>query len=136
MGKPIIWIGENKGANQLCSNFTADQRLCFRYTDSTIPLLSKSKISSLKPSSVVCVGPGQSHNCWFSCTGSYFIVRQIMYKTADKRMKSCDRMNNPRYKLFILKVRHKKYICNMFASIYHLFVDFCIPKIILIQQKI
>ena len=30
----------------------ADQRLCFRYTDSTIPLLSKSKISSLKPSSV------------------------------------------------------------------------------------
>ena len=26
---------------------TADQCLCFRYTDSTIPLLSKSKISSL-----------------------------------------------------------------------------------------
>ena len=25
----------------------ADQRLCFRYIDSTIPLLSKSKISSL-----------------------------------------------------------------------------------------
>ena len=28
-------------------NREADQRLCFRYTDSTIPLLSKSKISSL-----------------------------------------------------------------------------------------
>ena len=26
---------------------SADQRLCFRYTDSTIPLLSKSEISSL-----------------------------------------------------------------------------------------
>ena len=28
------------------SNCEADQRLCFRYTDSTITLLSKSKISS------------------------------------------------------------------------------------------
>ena len=31
---------------------TADRRLCFSYTDSTIPLLSKSQISSLQPSSV------------------------------------------------------------------------------------
>ena len=30
----------------------ADQRLCFRYTDSTIPLLPTSEISSLYPSSV------------------------------------------------------------------------------------
>ena len=34
------------------SNRAADHRLCFRYTDSTTPLLSKSKISSLYPSSV------------------------------------------------------------------------------------
>ena len=47
MGKPTICIGENKGADQLRSYCEADQRLCFRYTDSTIPLLSKSKISSL-----------------------------------------------------------------------------------------
>ena len=47
MGKPTICIGENKVAEQLRSNCEADQRLCFRYTDSTIPLLSKSKISSL-----------------------------------------------------------------------------------------
>ena len=33
-------------------NHEADQRLCFRYIDSTIPLLSKSEISSLWPSSV------------------------------------------------------------------------------------
>ena len=44
MGKPTICIGENKGADQLRINCEADQRLCFRYTDSTIPLLSKSKI--------------------------------------------------------------------------------------------
>ena len=48
MGKPTICLGENKGADQLCSNCEADQRLCFRSTDSTIPLpLSESKISIL-----------------------------------------------------------------------------------------
>ena len=40
MGKPTICIGENKG------NREADQRLCFRYSDSTVPLLLKSEISS------------------------------------------------------------------------------------------
>ena len=45
MGKPTICIGENKCADQLRGNREADQRLCFRYTDSTIPLLSKSEIS-------------------------------------------------------------------------------------------
>ena len=43
---------ENKGADQLCSNCTADQRLCFRYTDSTILLLLKLEISVFKPVSV------------------------------------------------------------------------------------
>ena len=38
-------LGENKDADQLCSNCTADQHLCFRYTDSTTPLLLISKIS-------------------------------------------------------------------------------------------
>ena len=37
---------ENKDADQLRGNREADQRLCFRYTDSTIPLLPKSEISS------------------------------------------------------------------------------------------
>ena len=42
MGKPTICICENKDEDQLRGNREADQRLCFRYTDS---------ISSLKPSS-------------------------------------------------------------------------------------
>ena len=46
MGKPTICIGENKDADQLRGNREADQRLCFRYTDSIIPLLHKSEISS------------------------------------------------------------------------------------------
>ena len=41
MGKPTICIGENKGADQLRSSCEADQRLCFRYSDSTIPLLEE-----------------------------------------------------------------------------------------------
>ena len=46
MGKPTNCIGENKDADQLRGNREADQRLCFRYSDSTIPLLLKSEISS------------------------------------------------------------------------------------------
>ena len=46
MGKPTICLGENKGADQLRRNREADQCLCFRYADSTIPLLLKSEISS------------------------------------------------------------------------------------------
>ena len=56
MRKPAFCICENKDADQLCGNHTADQRLCFRYgyriadlrlsfryTDSAIPLLPKFK---------------------------------------------------------------------------------------------
>ena len=46
MGKPAICICENKDADQLLGNREADQRLCFRYSDSTIPPLLNSKISS------------------------------------------------------------------------------------------
>ena len=52
MRKPAFCICENKDADQLRGNHEGDQRLCFRYTDSTIPLHFKSEISSLLPSSV------------------------------------------------------------------------------------
>ena len=42
MRKPAFCICENKDADQLRGNREADQCLCFRYTDSTIPLLPKS----------------------------------------------------------------------------------------------
>ena len=47
MREPGFCISENKGADQLRGNREADQRLCFRYIDGTVPLLSKSEISSL-----------------------------------------------------------------------------------------
>ena len=63
MRKPAFCICENKDADQLRGNCEADQRLCFRYTDSTIPLVSKSEIEAsshpLLLYSPVCVGPGR-----------------------------------------------------------------------------
>ena len=52
MRKPAFCICENKDADQLRGNREADQRLRFRYIDSTIPLLPKSEISSLYSYSV------------------------------------------------------------------------------------
>ena len=70
MGKPTICIGENKDADQLRGNREADQRLCFRYWDSIIPLLLKSEFqassSFLCLYRPVCVGPVRKPHCWFS----------------------------------------------------------------------
>ena len=46
MRNPVFLLGENKGADQLRGNRTADQGLCFCHIDNTIPLLPKSKISN------------------------------------------------------------------------------------------
>ena len=75
MRKPAFCICENKDADQLRSNFEADQRLCFRHIDSTIPLLSKSDISSVAVlCSLVCVGPGRKpRRPIFSQRGSFHL---------------------------------------------------------------
>ena len=52
MRKLDFGLGENKGSDQLCSNCTADQRLGFRYMESTVLLLLISKISSFYLSSM------------------------------------------------------------------------------------
>ena len=63
MRKPAIGIGEDKDADQLCSDCTADQRLCLRAIYSAISLLLKSEI---------CVGPGRNPKLLvFSRTCSY-----------------------------------------------------------------
>ena len=79
MGKPTICLGENKGADQLRSNCEADQGLCFRYSDSTFPLLLKSEISScyLFPVLVqVCVGPVREPHCWFSQEVAHLLLNE------------------------------------------------------------
>ena len=60
MRKPAFSICVNKGADQLRRNSTDDQRLCFRYIDSIIPLLPKSEFPSLWLSSVAL----QLDLCW------------------------------------------------------------------------
>ena len=56
-------------------NQEADQRLCFRYTDSTIPLLSKSDISTLQPSSVA-VQPGLCRT-WSVTPKTGFLITRL-----------------------------------------------------------
>ena len=76
MRKLDFCLCENKVADQLRSNCKADQRLCFRFTDSKISLLLKSEISSFYPSSVI-VQLGlyrtwlEPNLLFFSCTGSF-----------------------------------------------------------------
>ena len=85
MGKPTISIGENKGADQLRSNCEADQRFCFRYMDSTIPLLSNF-IQNFKNLACFCECTGWfvsglvgTPKCWFCHTQAHIIPRHHHY---------------------------------------------------------
>ena len=69
MRKPTICICENKDADQLRGNSEADQCLCFRYSDSTIPPLLNSKISSFQLFSVLV----QVGLCW-TCSETTLLV--------------------------------------------------------------
>ena len=77
MRKPAFCISKNKDADQLRGNREADQRLCFRYTDITIHLLSKYKISSLQPSSVA-VQPGLC-GTWSETPKTGFLTTRLIY---------------------------------------------------------
>ena len=77
MRKPAFCICENKDADQLRVNREADQRLCFRHTDSAIPLLSKPGISSLKLSSVA-VQPGLCRT-WSKTPKTGFLTMRLIY---------------------------------------------------------
>ena len=80
MGKPTICIGENKGTDQLRSNCEADQRLCFRYTDSTISppkFQASSHLLCLYRS--VCVGPGRKPHFWFSHEAAQLFNSRTFY---------------------------------------------------------
>ena len=57
MRKPDYCICEIKGADHLHCNCAANQHLCFVYIESTSPILPKSEISGVEPSSMT-VQPG------------------------------------------------------------------------------
>ena len=83
--KPAFCICENKDTAQLRGNREADQRLCFRYTDSTIPLLSKSEISSLWPSSVAVL-PGLCQTWSETRKTSFLTTRLTLCKQIGKAL--------------------------------------------------
>ena len=87
MGKPAFCICENKDADQLLGDREADQRLCFRYRDCAIPLLSKSEISSLQPSSVA----KQPSLCrtWSETPKTGFLTMRLIYSFCDQNFKIC-----------------------------------------------
>ena len=69
MRKLAFGICENKEADQLSGNHEADQRLCFRYTYSTIPLLPKSEISKCS----VC-------GTWSETPNTGFLTTRLIFK--------------------------------------------------------
>ena len=82
-------ICENKDADQLRRFHVAEQRLCFRYTDTTIPLLSKSEISSFQRSSVdaqpgLCRTWSETLRPVFSQRGSYVKNQNLLEPCLEK----------------------------------------------------
>ena len=77
MRKPAFCICENKDADQLRGYREADQRLCFRYTDITIPLPPIYEISSLKTSCVV-VQPGLCR-IWSETPKTGFLTTRLIF---------------------------------------------------------
>ena len=77
MGKPTICIGENKGADQLRGNREADQRLCFHYSDCTVPLLLK--IRNFKLLALFCACTGRFVSDLFGNHIVGFSTRWLMY---------------------------------------------------------
>ena len=88
MRKPAFCICENKDADELRGNREANQRLCFHYADSTIPLLPTSEISSLKPSSVavhtgLCRTWSETRRQVYSQRSSYPNFKPVAIKAID-----------------------------------------------------
>ena len=82
MRKPAFCICENKDTDQLRGDREADQRFCFRYTDSTIPLLPKSEILSLYVSSVIA----QADLCrtWSETPKTSFLITRLIFINKEK----------------------------------------------------
>ena len=102
-----ICICEVKGANQLHSNRAADQRLWFRCIDRVIPLLPKSKTSSLWLSPVA----EQSGLCrtWSEIPKTGFVVlRFILNKMACAPSEFSDESRPPAILSRVYVMRLKK----------------------------
>ena len=75
--KPDFCLCGNKGADQLRSNCEADQRLCFRYTDSTLSLY------------FFYIPKFQASACFCDCTGRF--VSDLVGNPASRLMNQRER---------------------------------------------
>ena len=82
MRKMAFSICENKDADQLCSKCAADQRLCFCYIHSTIPLLPNPKLQAfihlLWMYSPVCVNLVENPEDMFSRDAAQIILSFLL----------------------------------------------------------
>ena len=126
MRKPDFRTCENKAADQHRGNREADQRLCFRYTESTIPLLPKSAISSLWLYSPVCVGPGREpRRPVFSRRGSIGVCNEVRIHPS---VTPINRLT--REKVLIMKTDEllRRCICRVFT--FYFFIMLYAPSMI------
>ena len=96
MRKPDFCICENKDADQLRGSREADQCLCFRYMDSTIPLYlnPKSQDSShlLWLYSLVFVGLGKNPEDRFSQNEAQMNILNVLLKSKFSYAKCAHKM--------------------------------------------
>ena len=83
---------KNKDADQMCSNCTADQRLCFCYLPRAIPVLVQYDISSILSffcdRQVVCLGQKPQRPVFLRC-GSYNNQMMTLLTKRKKQQQLC-----------------------------------------------
>ena len=81
MRKTDFFLCENKGTDQLCSNCEADHRLCFCYTDSTVPLLPYTEFQDYHSSVTVQAGLCRT---WSEIPKTGFLVLRLSWAYKQK----------------------------------------------------
>ena len=76
MRKPDFCICDNKDADQLRGYREADQRLCFRYTDSTVSLLPKKR--NFKPLAICVVAQPGLCGTWSETPKTGFLRTRLI----------------------------------------------------------
>ena len=82
MRKPAFCICQNKDKDQLRGNREADQRLCFRYMASTVPLLPKNK--NFKPLAIFCDCTVRFMSDLVKIPKTGFLITRLIYNSIKK----------------------------------------------------
>ena len=77
MRKPTFSKCENKDTDQLRGNCEADQHLCFRYMDSTIPQLSKNQ--NFQPLAIFCACIARFVSDLFENHAAGFLMMRLLF---------------------------------------------------------